>query len=395
MKKKFIAGMVGLLLAFVPGTALSQLSPPFKPLQPPITTPEATQKYSSQQYKFSFDYPQGWKVQEQQGAVNVNEPQNLAWVTMWRITQNVDPQTYLQNVESQLKQQWQNYTVTSRSEVKINSIDTLRVDGEATSQGKVWIFTLLVLYQSNQAKLLVACGVVKEQYTNLKSILEKIFNSITLLDVKQKASSQQQTQTSRQTGDGSEGIKILRNLARGANPPPISQLTPPSNWVHVAHPTIYMLKLIRPPDWKEEIIQDPSGYYGGLKIISPDDQANLHVYYGVVFGAITLNEGIREGIYLLTGSYPEVEFVVEDNLHKFVSAMWPGADARFVAFRHQGKVGVLVCMIFPMSGGQATQVHLQGCIGPADKFDNLTKEVFLKVFGWVGAGGYVTPAPRG
>ncbi|MEA1964394.1 MAG: hypothetical protein U9O41_04605, partial [Candidatus Aerophobetes bacterium] len=30
-----------------------------------------TQKYSSEQYKFSFDYPQEWKVQEQQGTVNV------------------------------------------------------------------------------------------------------------------------------------------------------------------------------------------------------------------------------------------------------------------------------------------------------------------------------------
>jgi len=154
-----------------------------------------------------------------------------------------------------------------------------------------------------------------------------------------------------------------------------------------------MLKLIRPPDWKEEIMQDPSGYYGGIKIISPDNQASLYVYYSVVFGAVTLEEGIREGIRLLTGSSPQVDIVVEDDLHRFVSAMWPGADARFIAFRYQGKVGALSCMIFPMSG--ATQVHLNGCIGPADKFDSLTKEVFLKVFGWVGAGGYITPAPRG
>jgi len=391
--------MVSLFLTFIPGTVLSQLSPPFRPLQPPTTTSEATQtqKYTSEQYKFSFDYPKGWKVQEQQGAVNVNEPQNLAWVTMCRITQNIDPQTYLQNVESQLKQQWQNYIVTSRSEVKINSIDALRVEGEATSQGKVWVFTLLVLHQNNQAKLMVGSGIVKEQYPNFSPVMEKIFNSITLADTGQTTTPRQtqQPQTTRQTGDGSEGIKILRNLARGANPPPLPQMTPPSNWVHVGHPTIFMLKLIRPPDWKEEVMQDPSGYYGGLKIISPDGEANLYIYYSVVFGTVTLNDGIIEGIHLLTGSYPQVDIVVEDELHKFVSAMWPGADARFIAFRHEGKVGVVLCMIFPMSGGQATQVHLKGCIGPADKFDNLTKEVFLKVFGWVGAGGYVTPAPRG
>ncbi|HIE44360.1 MAG TPA: transglutaminase domain-containing protein, partial [Candidatus Omnitrophica bacterium] len=194
---------------------------------------------------------------------------------------------------------------------------------------------------------------------------------------------QRQTPTTEQSGNGSEGIKILRSLARGANPPSLSQTTPPSDWVHVAHPTIYMLKLIRPPDWKEEVMQDPSGYYGGLRITSPDNQANLYVYYSVVFANVTLEEGIRQGIHLLTGSYPEVEFAVEDNLRNFVSAMWPGADARFIAFRFQEKVGVLLCMIFPMAGGQATQVHLKGCIGTADKFDTLVKEVFLKVFGWI------------
>jgi len=398
MKKKFIVGIVSLLLTFVPGTALSQLGPPFQPLQPPTTASEATQtqKYTSEQYKFSFDYPKGWKVQEQQGAVNVNEPQNLAWVTMWRITQNVDPQTYLQNIETQLKQQWQNYKVTSRSEVKIGSIDALKVEGEATSQGKVWIFTLLVLHQNNQAKFMVVSGIVKEQYANLSPVRERIFNSITLQDTGKAVTSQQtqqQTQTTQQAGDGSEGIEILRNLARGGNPPPLSQITPPSDWVHVSHPTIYMLKLIRPPDWKEEIMQDPSGYYGGIKIISSDNQASLYVYCSVVFGAVTLEEGIREGIRLLTGSSPQVDIVVEDDLHRFISAMWPGADARFIAFRYQDKVGALSCMIFPMSG--ATQVHLHACIGPKEKFDHLTKEVFVKVFGWAGAGGYITPAPRG
>ena len=180
MKKKFTATLVSLLLILIPGTALSQLSPPFRPLQPPVST--TTQKYSSDQYKFSFAYPQGWQVKEEQGAVNVNESQNLAWITMWRVTENVDPQTYVQNIESQLKQQWQNYAVTSRKQIKINSIDTLRVDGEATSQGKVWIFTLLVLHQDNLAKLMVGSGAVKEQYPNLSPILEQIFGSVSLLD---------------------------------------------------------------------------------------------------------------------------------------------------------------------------------------------------------------------
>jgi len=408
MRKKFTGVVASMFLVLFSGTALSQLSPPFRPLQPSATT---TQKYTSNQYKFSFDYPQGWKVGEEQGVVSVNEPQNLAWISMWRITQSVDPQNYLQNIESQLKQQWQNYTVTSRGNVKIDGVDALRVDGEATSQEKVWVFTLLVLYENNQAKLMVGSGVVKEQYTNLSSVLEQIFGSITFSEEGAPSQSQQPAETTprsgerpapssqapQASGDGSEGIKILRDSARGANPLPYPQTKPPSNWVHFAHPTIFMLKLIHPPDWKEEIMQDPSGYYGGLKIISPDSQANLFVYYAVNFGATTVDEGIREGIYLLTNSQPEVEVLVRDDLRKVVSALWPGAESLFVAFRSQGKVGVLLCITFPHGQGvsAATSVQLKGCIGPADKFDNLVKEVFYKVFGWVGAGGYITPAPRG
>jgi len=375
------------------GWHLPQAQP--QPTREEGEAPIAVQKYSSEQYKFSFFYPQGWKVQEEQGGVNVNEPQNLAWTTMFRVTQNIDPQTYLQNIESQLKQQWQNYTVTSRKQVKINSIDTSRVDGEAISQGKVWLLTLLVLHQNNQPKLMVGSGIVKEQYANLFSVLEEIFNSITLLDEGRVAVT---PQTPQAPGDGSEGIKILRDSARGADPLPPPQRTPPSDWVHFAHPTVFMLKLIRPPDWKEEVMQDPSGYYGGLKIISPDSKANLFVYYGVVFGAMTLEEAIREGIYLLTASQSQVEILVKDDLRKVVSAMYLGAECLFVAFRFQEKVGILLCITCPLGGqgtAAATSVQLKGCIGPADKFDNLVKEVFYKVFGWVGAGGYITPAPRG
>lgn len=398
------------------GTEAHQAPEPVTP--PPTTTTSVTQKYSADAYKFSFLYPETWSVKEEQGAVNVNEPQNLAWITMFR-TQNEPPQALLENVESQLKQNWQNYTVTRRGEVKINLIDSLRVDGEATSQGQVWVFTLLVLHQQNQARLVVGAGVIKEKYANISPLLEKVFNSITLDELTAQPPSPQTlepqpepaqpaqrpeespTPTPQQTPpvptDGSEGIKLLKDSARGADPLPLPERTPPSDWVHVSHPTIYMLKLIRPPDWKEEIIQDASGYYGGLKIISPEGEANLHVYYSVVFGQVSLKEGIREGIHLLTSFYPEVQFVVEDDLRNLIPAMWPepGADARFIAFRFQGKVGVLLCMVFPMGGGQATQVHLKGCIGPADNFDELVKDVFYKVFGWVGAGGYITPAPRG
>jgi len=139
------------------------------------------QKYSSEQYKFSFDYPGGWKVQEEQGLVNVIEPQNLAWITMWRITQNVDPQTFLQNLESQLKQQYQYFTVTERRQVTINGVNALAVAAQSTSpQGTAQINTIFVLYQNNQAKFAVVSAGLKEQYANLSPILNQIIGSITL-----------------------------------------------------------------------------------------------------------------------------------------------------------------------------------------------------------------------
>ena len=100
---------------------------------------------------------------------------------MWRVTQNVDPQVYLQNIESQLKQQYQNFTVTEREQVTINGINALAVAAQSTSpQGTAQINTIFVFYQNNLAKLAVVSAGIKEQYTNLSPILRQIITSITL-----------------------------------------------------------------------------------------------------------------------------------------------------------------------------------------------------------------------
>jgi len=164
------------------------------------TTTTVTKKYSSERHKCSFGYPEGWKIQETENGVDISEPQNLAWVTMWKIDENIDPQTYLKNAEEYLKQNWKNYTVTSRKKVIINGVEALRVDGHYTpSQGIVQIFTILVLHQNNQPKLMVGSGILKEQYANLSPILQQIFDSITLLNGGQTTTSQQNQQTTHST----------------------------------------------------------------------------------------------------------------------------------------------------------------------------------------------------
>jgi len=145
------------------------------------TTTTFTKRYSSEQYEFSFDYPQDWKVQEAQGSVSVIHPQNLAWITMWRIVENIDPQTFLQNIEFQLEQQYQNFTLISGNQATINGVNVLIVIAESTSpQGQAQINGILVFYENNQAKLGVVSAGLKEQYDNLSPMLDQIIGSITL-----------------------------------------------------------------------------------------------------------------------------------------------------------------------------------------------------------------------
>ena len=148
-----------------------------------IAGTEDANTYSSEEHKLSFVYPGGWKVQEEEGVVHVIHPQTLAWITMLRTVQDFDPQSFLQNVEAHLKQQYQDFAVTGRKQVVVNGVDALRVDAQSTSpEGGVLIHTLLLLYENNLAKVLAACDVLREQQLNLYPIVEQVFNSITLLN---------------------------------------------------------------------------------------------------------------------------------------------------------------------------------------------------------------------
>ncbi|HDN84612.1 MAG TPA: transglutaminase domain-containing protein [Candidatus Aerophobetes bacterium] len=145
------------------------------------TTTTFTKRYSSEQYRFSFDYPQDWKVQEAQGSVSVIHPQNLAWITVWRIVENIDPQTFLQNIEFQLEQQYRNFAVISRKQATINGVNVFIVIAESTSpQGQAQINGILVFYENNQAKLGVVSAGLRGQYDNLSPMLDQIIGSITL-----------------------------------------------------------------------------------------------------------------------------------------------------------------------------------------------------------------------
>ena len=217
-------------------------------------TVSVNKRHSSQQHKCSFLYPEAWQIQETKDGINISEPRGLAWITMWNIAENVNPQTYLQNVEDYLKQTWQNYTVTSRSEVKINSIDALRVDGHYTpAQGRVEIFTILVLHQNNQAKLMVGSGIAKEQYANLSPVMEKIFNSIILADAGQRVTSQQtQQQTQKYT---SEQYKFSFDYPQGW------QVTERQGTVSVVHPQNLAWVSI----WRITQNVDPQNYLQNLE----------------------------------------------------------------------------------------------------------------------------------
>ena len=108
--------------------------------------------------------------------IGISEFSNL------RIWEDFDLETLLEEIEENLALQYSDFAVTSRTKVVINGIDTLRVDGQSTStEGIVLIHTILLPYESNLAKAIVKCDVLKDQYATLSPILEHIFDSITLL----------------------------------------------------------------------------------------------------------------------------------------------------------------------------------------------------------------------
>jgi len=221
--------------------------------------PTATKKYSSEQSKFSFDYPQGWKVEEKQGAVNVIHPQTLAFMTMWRITQDVDPQTHLQNVESQLKQQYKNFTITSRKQIVINGVDAIRVDAQSTApQGAPLRHILLVLYQNNLAKVMVVCDALKEQYANLSPTLEQILGSITLIDEERAQALPQTSQQTRQPPETGQTSKVT-----GWFRYQMSELLPINNAMAVTY-------IEYPKDW--QVIPD---YYQRRVTFSKDSTGTI------------------------------------------------------------------------------------------------------------------------
>ncbi|GAI25597.1 unnamed protein product, partial [marine sediment metagenome] len=135
--------------------------------------------YSSQQQGLSFLYPEEWNIQEDEETIDVVHPQTHAWISMLRIWQDYDLETLLEKIEENLALEYSDFTVTSRTKVVINGMDTLRVDGQSIStEGIVLIHTVLLPYESNLAKAIVTCDVLKDQHATLSPILEYIFDSI-------------------------------------------------------------------------------------------------------------------------------------------------------------------------------------------------------------------------
>jgi len=186
MVKKILASLLGLWLLSVPSSALSQLSPPFQPFQPGPAQHTATtaQRYLSHQHGCSFIYPQGWTVSEEEGTVMIEEPQRLAWVTMWSITELVDPQTYLQEFGGFLQAQFPDYTVASRKEVMVNGVTAIREDASYTlNSGTAEVSIHLLFYQNNQPKLMAVTGVGEAHHSTFSPALEQVLASVILTEI--------------------------------------------------------------------------------------------------------------------------------------------------------------------------------------------------------------------
>jgi len=187
------------------------------------------------------------------------------------------------------------------------------------------------------------------------------------------------SQTSQGTGNGLQGIQILRSSAWGNYPILPQQLVPPANWGAFVHPTIPLISFRYPSDWGLQLIQDPTGFYGGAQITSSDGQASLVVYSTTLFKSITLEDAANEAISFMAGSRSPVEIIVQDDLSQISQPEVTGVQAVFMAFRSGTKVGAVLPTVYHPDY-YSTIVNFRGVIGLASNFDRLVTEVFLKVF---------------
>ncbi|TET60053.1 hypothetical protein E3J48_07100 [Candidatus Aerophobetes bacterium] len=140
-------------------------------------------RYSNEQQKLSFLYPEEWNIQEEEGAIHLVHPEAFARVTMLRIWEDSDPEATLESVEEHLVQEYHDFAVTSRTKVMVNGIDAWRVDGKSTStEGIDVIHNVLILYESGLARALAVCAMLENQHVALSPIVEQVFDSITLLE---------------------------------------------------------------------------------------------------------------------------------------------------------------------------------------------------------------------
>ncbi|MCK4926672.1 hypothetical protein KAS10_04840 [Candidatus Aerophobetes bacterium] len=140
-------------------------------------------RYSNEQQRLSFLYPEEWNIQEEEGAIHLVHPEAFAWMTMLRIWEDSDPEATLESVEEHLAQEYHDFAVTSKTKVMVNGIDAWRVDGKSTStEGIDVIHNFLLLHESGLARALAVCAMLEDQHVALSPIMEQVFDSITLLD---------------------------------------------------------------------------------------------------------------------------------------------------------------------------------------------------------------------
>ncbi|MBA7673843.1 hypothetical protein ES703_82049 [subsurface metagenome] len=140
-------------------------------------------RYSNEQQRLSFLYPEEWNIQEEEGAIQLVHPEAFAQVTMLRIWEDSDPKVMLNNVEEYLAQEYDGFAVTSRTQVMVSDMNAWRVDAQSTStEGIDVIHNFLLLHESGLARALVVCAILEDQHVALSPIVQQILDSITLLD---------------------------------------------------------------------------------------------------------------------------------------------------------------------------------------------------------------------
>ena len=193
---------------------------------------------------------------------------------------------------------------------------------------------------------------------------------------------------------GLRGVEMLHAWARGE----INRGVAPAPMGWALYVPVRGAAFAYPPDWTVSEISDPDiadfydGNPSGALVVAPDETAGVLMTNVTANAPTTATDAAWAQLEQMAGRAKLTE-LVEDELPPVLQV-----TRTFAAARAGDMVYAVLAQAMPDSVMGGTFLYLSLVAGPAEKFDDLTQEVFLpllmsQVTGGPGGGGTATPTP--